>query len=309
MLDDVNKEFYKRIFHNLPLLLKQKGSIAGLRNLINTFGIPDSVLRISEFGGKDINEERDDNDYYQSTFTHAMYNSGSSATSKFATNFELNSKWGADANRPETFALRIKPDSLPTTDTYSLITQGSTGGVWYLTLDYTGSGLASSSYSGSIPSQSKYEAEVTLWDGTSKVDSIVAPFYNGNWWSIGVIKTGDSNPYTINLLAAENINHADDGYGVASETISTTTNAMTNWKLCQKIAIPAINDSSVTLGGEDYYGLTGSFQEVRLYSAPIPKETLYNLAINPHNIGGSNPTSSANNLAFRAPFGIVTGKP
>ena len=43
VIDDVNKEFYKRIFHNLPLLLKQKGSIAGLRNLINTFGFPVTI--------------------------------------------------------------------------------------------------------------------------------------------------------------------------------------------------------------------------------------------------------------------------
>ena len=66
VLDDVNKEFYKRIFHNLPLLLKQKGSIAGLRTLANTFGVPDSILRISEFGGMDTNDSPNDNDYYQS---------------------------------------------------------------------------------------------------------------------------------------------------------------------------------------------------------------------------------------------------
>jgi len=34
------KEIYKRIYHNLPLLLKSKGTEKGLRALVNTFGIP-----------------------------------------------------------------------------------------------------------------------------------------------------------------------------------------------------------------------------------------------------------------------------
>ena len=48
-VEDVNKEIYKRIYHNLPLLLKQKGSIAGLRTLITCFGIPEEVFPIKEF--------------------------------------------------------------------------------------------------------------------------------------------------------------------------------------------------------------------------------------------------------------------
>jgi hypothetical protein len=48
-IEDINKEIYKRIYHNLPLLLKKKGSVAGLRTLITTFGIPDDILKIREY--------------------------------------------------------------------------------------------------------------------------------------------------------------------------------------------------------------------------------------------------------------------
>ena len=51
-LDDVNKEMYKRIYHNLPYLLKSKGTVAGLQNIISMFGIPNTVLTIREFGGR-----------------------------------------------------------------------------------------------------------------------------------------------------------------------------------------------------------------------------------------------------------------
>jgi len=52
-LDDVNKSLYKRIYHNIPYLLKAKGTIPGLRALITSYGIPDTILRINEYGGKD----------------------------------------------------------------------------------------------------------------------------------------------------------------------------------------------------------------------------------------------------------------
>lgn len=49
--DNLNKEVYKRIYHNLPYLLKSKGTKKGLRALINCFGIPSTILDIKEFGG------------------------------------------------------------------------------------------------------------------------------------------------------------------------------------------------------------------------------------------------------------------
>jgi hypothetical protein len=73
---DILAESYKRIYHNLPLLLQRKGTVAGLRTLLSTFGIPNqdsytiisgsfsssyytptgsivtsSILNVKEFGG------------------------------------------------------------------------------------------------------------------------------------------------------------------------------------------------------------------------------------------------------------------
>jgi len=69
---DLVSELYKRIYHNLPLLLKTKGTVAGLDNLMTVFGIPNktyytlgsesfytptgssitaSILNVKEFGG------------------------------------------------------------------------------------------------------------------------------------------------------------------------------------------------------------------------------------------------------------------
>jgi hypothetical protein len=51
--DNYQREIYKRIYHNIPHLLKTKGTQRGLRALINTFGIPDEILKIKTFGGQD----------------------------------------------------------------------------------------------------------------------------------------------------------------------------------------------------------------------------------------------------------------
>ena len=50
--NDYQKEVYKRIYHNLSLLMKTKGTERGLRALINCFGIPSDTLRIKVYGGK-----------------------------------------------------------------------------------------------------------------------------------------------------------------------------------------------------------------------------------------------------------------
>jgi hypothetical protein len=48
---DLLSEIYKRIYHNLPYLVKNKGTVAGVEGLITTFGITGSILNTKEFGG------------------------------------------------------------------------------------------------------------------------------------------------------------------------------------------------------------------------------------------------------------------
>ena len=61
---DLLAESYKRIYHNLPLLLKTKGTNYGLQTLITTFGITGSTLGVKEYGGSlksnTLNEDNSD---------------------------------------------------------------------------------------------------------------------------------------------------------------------------------------------------------------------------------------------------------
>jgi hypothetical protein len=49
--ETIQDELYKRLYHNLPYLLKSKGTARGVKALISTFGIPEEILTVREFGG------------------------------------------------------------------------------------------------------------------------------------------------------------------------------------------------------------------------------------------------------------------
>lgn len=52
--EDYVREVYKRIYHNIPQLLKTKGTSRCLRTLINCFGIPEDILDVRVRGGLEI---------------------------------------------------------------------------------------------------------------------------------------------------------------------------------------------------------------------------------------------------------------
>lgn len=62
-LDDYQKEVQKRLYHNLPLLLKTKGTQRGIKALLNCFGIPREQLDVKLYGGRNIDEASFFGDY------------------------------------------------------------------------------------------------------------------------------------------------------------------------------------------------------------------------------------------------------
>ena len=48
---DYQKEIYKRIYHNIPYLVKTKGTQRGIRALLNCFGLTEDIVSIKQVGG------------------------------------------------------------------------------------------------------------------------------------------------------------------------------------------------------------------------------------------------------------------
>jgi hypothetical protein len=106
--DNYQKEIQKRIYHNLPLLLKSKGTERGLRALINCFGIPSDILQIKYFGGRNTNERPffGDYSYYTSSLDKVrLDNTGSiipkNTLSGNTSNIKRDSKYTDDLHNIE----------------------------------------------------------------------------------------------------------------------------------------------------------------------------------------------------------------
>jgi len=282
---DLNDSIYKRIYNSVPYILKKKGSVAGLRSLITLFGVPDTIIRINEFGGKDRNPNTYDN--WEDTYNYAFYTSGSSYISS---SFTLNSDWAASNNKPQSVEFRFRTDGLPY-NTGSIASQS----LWVtdqnvkLVLKYTGSGYNSGSYLGQPVDPYNQFAKLDFIPDPASPNSsasVYLPFYNGGWWSVLVNKQGTN--YT--LYAKDKNYNGEDGNIIGWQASSSVTTAVTNWNNSTK----SFFGISSSLAGKIF---SGSFQEIRYYKSALSESNFDAYVMNPYSI------ESSENLAFRATLG------
>ena len=288
-LDDVNKSLYKRIYHNIPYLLKSKGTLTGLRALISSYGIPDTILKISEFGGKD-KVNTNDYDLYFNNFNNTHLNV---AENYISSSWEVNGRWFSPSNRPSTVELRFKSEKFPPTNLSQSLFSLYNGSILVsdLVLEYNGSGSLSGSYSSSIQDPSyqytnlKWIPDVTAGNSAS----ISFPFLNNDWWSV-MITSGSSNGFE--LTAANKIYNGNDGTSIGY------------------ISSSLINTGSWTSSTKAYFatsstheGFSGSLQEIRYYNTILSESVFKDYVMNPLSIEGNNINSAPDQLIFRAALG------
>ncbi len=243
-IDDVSKEIFKRLYHNMSYLVKKKGTIAGLRQLINIWGIPNTILRINEFGGKN-KDQTDDYDLWYERYNYAyspVANSYRASASAIVPWMPLERNRIADGGAyvvPDGVAVRFKTPGYPSSsfagsfDKQTIIAKKSNGlddneFDWGIVVNYTGS--TSGSYPGAGYSEYRNWAEMQFYisgaaaDGGNAIsDPIYLPFYDGGWWSVllqrneHVAYTNNSNRVTYTLYAKNKIYNGWDGNSIGFE--------------------------------------------------------------------------------------------
>lgn len=312
-LEDIEKGTYKRLYHNLPMLLKKKGTTVGIQDLVTTYGIPSTILRVAEFGGKD-KDESNDWDYYKQRYNYAL---GTGNNPSVTTEWTLNSSWASTDDVPNTLQFRFKlpPSSSSGAVNYAVANPDTV--LWSLdngsnvavVLEYTGSGFTSGSYSGSIVDPFyQYGTLKFTADGLTTSASVYLPFYNGEWWSVMISRTG-SDYFT--LYAANNIYNGDDGstIGFISSSSYIDGGSGANWAQAGVNSYFGASLDSITLGGNTYTTVSGSYQEIRYYTVGLSSSAFVDWTMNPDSIEGNFLNSSPDQLAFRAPLGgeLYTG--
>ena len=258
-LENAAQEIYKRIFHNMVSLVKRKGTVTGLRQLINIWGVPNTMLRISEFGGKNKDDEND-YDLWMNRYSTAMttypktfYTAAlSSPTASVRIPWQpLTANYYATGSSPITntnyyavpdcIQFRFKADEqvTPTSNfSQSLLVKGNLNdgtADFAVTLAYSGSN--SGSFNGSqLPTTSKYgnltfHLSGSIANGGVKTTTPISlPFFDGNWWSVQLQRlthlsasNQDSTAVTYQLKTANNIYEGYDGNQIGftgTETLS-----------------------------------------------------------------------------------------
>jgi hypothetical protein len=291
-LDDVNKSLYKRIYHNLPYLLKSKGTLPGLRTLITSYGIPDTILRINEFGGKDKSNLNDWDDW-QNVFNYAYHNVENSIN----TNWILNSDWNSPDRVPSTLEFRFKVPDLATISGSANVPLWSTNNNSKIQLRYTGSGLATGSYSGSIVNPYYQFTHLDFFPDFSGNPSLSAsvylPFANEGWWSVMATRNGNN----FKLHAGNNIYEGgDNGTQLGFYATSSVNVASTAWT-------SSVTSQFMPQGTEMY------LQEIRYYNTVLSESMFKDYIMNPYSSEGNSINSSPDQLAFRLTLGgeLYTG--
>ena len=291
-LDDTNKRLYKRIYHNIPYLLKTKGTVAGLRALITSYGIPDTILRINEFGGKNPTNKQDW-DLKQNIFNYSLELDGNNY---FSSLFTPNTNFSN--NNPNTIQFRFKTPGLPENHiSQSLFSIGNSG-TSLLLLEYTGSSNTSGSYSGSISDPYKEYGTLKFIPNTSTPDifaSVYLPMFDNKWWSVMTTQ----NNLTASLSVVNKIDN-EIGFSSYNEIKEYNPNLYNN---SNEISFP--HQSNITFNSGIYTQFSGSIQEIRYYAPNISASSFEDFVLNPYAFKG-NGFDTPNQLTFRADLGTLS---
>jgi hypothetical protein len=339
-IDKVSKEIYKRLYHNMAYLTKKKGTISGLRQLINIWGIPNTILRINEFGGKN-KDNSDDYDlwYNRYNYTFKPLNSESGFAQAKMPWLPLQKNFITEGEQivPDCIQFRFKTNGAPGIAYTSSLIAKKSNDVDDFYFDF-GIELAynpptTGSYLGA--SSSEYENWGTMRlvmsgstaDGGDAIsDPIYLPFFDKGWWSVmlqrdtHVSASDNSNATTYTLYAKNNIYNGWDGNQIGFEgSASIVSNVSTSINEAWNKFGSSEYDTSIWLGADSRvevgstliqqnanFPFSGSFQEFRYYSSQLPETVFNDYVMNPESIEGINitgPSSSFNLLNFRAALG------
>lgn len=295
---DQQKGIYKRLYANLPLLLKSKGTTRFIQYLNTIFGVPPTIMSYLEYGGVDKVESTSEYEYDR--FTYALNLSGSNTVSiPWVYTSQSLDRTGYSDIAPNGIEFRFKAfttASNPTTQ--SLFYNGSN---YSLNLLYTDTGSNDSIYSGSAGNFGYLQFNL----GATSITSSTVPVYTTgsdgetSWYSVlvqrrtpdrRISQTGLSQTYDVYI---KNNVWGEVGH-VASASLTTSTAATNSLWYSQ--------GTTLTIGGGTY-PFSGSIQEFRLWSNYLSESAFDSHVLNPESFEGNYTSSAYNDLAARFTLG------
>lgn len=279
---DITKEVWKRMYHNLPYLLKTKGTERGIKAIMSCYGVPSTILHVKEYGGPVV----DQNSY--KTFNYDKFSYALKGNTTGSGYFLNPNAWSTST---KTIEFRAKPERSTTYTTQSLwsLISGSS----------TSLNLKIENYAGTDYTNNDLYGRLLLEDSGSNVlgSSNYYPIFDGEFYNISIRDESSSPTYNLKISSYKSID--TNNYPHTQSFTSTLTGSFsasyTNTWLSAS--------SDEYLGRFENGGYIGSFQEYRSYTELLTDATLEKHSLSPFMYGGNTVSSSYDGLIARYPLG------
>ena len=311
---DTMKETWKRLINNLPYLVKTKGTERCLRALINCFGIPDTILRIKEYGGHEggFDKKSDlvyDRFYYAFVAGYNGQTSGNPAQ-------QLKVAWQplSGSNKvAQTVEMRVRMADSQTKNQKIMEVPGK----WKIEAFQSGSGK----HIGVFLSGSQGWATASVSSSIYDTDTEDAYTDQDTRWHHVALRrenqteiSGSDQTYTL-IVKTSRYNKV---------TSTTTASLFIDGNTSSSYNHSFLNSGSLWIPGSGSYALTdshsmdllsGSIQEFRMWSSELQDGILDNHTLTPTSFQGNTDgvftgsTSSFDTLLYRLSLGTDNKKP
>ena len=336
----ITTEVWRRIVNNLPYLLKTKGTTRSIKALMNTYGIPQTLLSIREYGGPQVDE--DSPVLIEDRFSYALqFNSSSTGTSRIimprdhltasiddswgiTDNYDSTYLGGADANErpPDTIEFRFKPAIKQNMLLLSHVKSATPNSVyWNLGIEHTGSYSGSSDYGRLFFNMKLRGGDAD--NATVDTFSDWVPMYDGDIWNTRIwtsfpFVTASHNTPTIPTIYFQTQKASDY---ITGKIIHRTSGSMypgsgsspSNGNTQMEAWSNDNGDRSLYLGGHSGSGIltpytnaqfSGSIQEYREWMEILDQKTFNYHTLNPSSyVSSLAATASFDTLVRHFPFG------
>ena len=294
---DIEREIWGRVLSSMPYILKRKGTKESIEALVNSYGIPPTILRINEYGGPDVKEYQPTFDIRQ-RFTRAL---------DFTNSQYIQTQWketSGSLRTPDTIEFRFRAASssnqvLVAKDqrfAVRLIDEGST-----------------------TDNKGKVEFLISSSLGTASVTSSLFPVFNNEFWSVGITREKSAGydfttDRTIEYNTTESLQYnlfvKQYEAGRSKILYDSSTSMTLSGSTASTGLTSSLQNGQWTASGDVFFGSTGSFgdlgveftgslQEIRYFNAPLTESAFNNHTAAPKAINGNHASASFTDLVFR----------
>jgi hypothetical protein len=294
--EDLVTDVWRRVVNNMPYLLKTKGTARSIKALLNTYGIPQTLISIREYGGPAL-EGKEEASLTQDFYAYALSLTGSSYVRLPRT--YVSSSLG-DTRPVDTIEFRLRPSVTSSMSVLAHSNATATDINWNLTLEHT------ASYSGS----GNYGRLTFKMAGVSGSTSY-APLFDGDYWNVRLSSLAPITSSTATSSIKLSVQKASDFvkgniiWDVSSDIVFNSSAALVNaWSITSSGNYLYLGGLTGSTGATAARTFIGNVQGYKEYMEII-NDTVYDYhTYNPASYRGNDPTSSFYTLIRYLPLGL-----